>query len=246
MGWDRIFHYPVRTFFYSLPFVRKDHKFLLWAIPLFVAVTMAVAGGVFARPGPAFVFGIRGLVLIGPTIMLVIIILIQKFSKEPVRLRNSLLALAALVIIGMVIFSSGILATASFRYLNAVNPFLTSEDPLVDSVAEHATPTLAQNFSYFSILMLFAGLGIWLIFRKNTETNSPQPLSLRNEMIVFALIIGIVGAYAGSTFSRLELLTATSVIVLSSVGLTAIVSEILRKEEKHVKVTEPSKKGASK
>src|SRR3989442_1376115 len=94
--------------------------------------------------------------------------------------------------------------------------------------------------------MLFAGLGIWLIFRKNTETNSPQPLSLRNEMIVFALIIGIVGAYAGSTFSRLELLTATSVIVLSSVGLTAIVSEILRKEEKHVKVTEPSKKGASK
>ena len=245
-GGVEFFLIPLGLFFIVLPFVKKDHKFLLWAIPLFVAATMVVAGGMFARPGPSFVFGIRGFVLIGPTILLVIIILVHKFSKEPVRLRNTLLVLAALVIIGIVIFSSGILHTASFRYLNAVNPFLTSEDPLVDSVAEHATPTLAQNFTYFSVLMLFAGLGIWLIFRKNTETNSSQPLSLRNEMIVFALIIGIVGAYAGSTFSRLELLTATSVIVLSSVGLTAIVSEILRKEEKHVKVTEPSKKGASK
>jgi len=242
-GGIEFFIIPLGLFFIALPFVRKDHKFLLWAIPLFVAVTMAVAGGVFARPGPAFVFGIRGLVLIGPTIMLVIIILIQKFSKEPVRLRNSLLALAALVIIGMVIFSSGILATASFRYLNAVNPFLTSEDPLVDSVAEHATPTLAQNFSYFSILMLFAGLGIWLIFRtKNTEASSSPPLSLKNEMMVFALILGIVGAYAGSTFSRLELLTASSVIVLSAIGLASIIADILKKEERNVKVVESPKK----
>ncbi len=245
-GGVEFFLLPIGLFIIALPFLRKDHKFLIWAIPLFVAVTMAIAGGLFARPGPTFVFGIRGLVMIGPTILLVVIILIQKYSKEHVRLRNSVIGLAGLIVGGVTAISlSGIIShTTTFRYINALNPFLTSEDPLVDSVAEHATPTLAQNFSYFSILMLFAGLGIWLIFRKKSGEANQSRLSLKNEMTIFALIIGMVGAYAGSTFARLELLTATSVIILSAVGLAALTSEIFKKNEKPFKVNEHSKKGA--
>lgn len=244
-GGIEFFLLPLGLFFVALPFIRKDHKFLLWAVPLFVAVTMIISGGLFARPGPSFVFGVRGLAMIGPAILLVIIILVQKYSKEQYRLRNSLLVLAALLVIGGVILAASGTHSVSFRYLNAINPFLTSEDPLVDSVAEHATPTLAQNFSYFSILMLFAGLGIWLVFRNKNGDPSASRFSIRNEMIVFALIIGMVGAYAGSTFSRLELLTATSVIVLSSIGLAALVGDILKRESKQVQVVEPSKKGSS-
>ncbi len=244
-GGIEFFLIPLAMFFIALPFIRKDHNFLLWAVPLFVAVTMVIAGGLFARPGPSFVFGARGLAMIGPAILLVIIIFVQKYSKEQHRLRNSLLVLAALLIIGGVIMSSSAFHTVSFRYLNAVNPFLTSEDPLVDSVAEHATPTLAQNFTYFSVLMLFAGLGIWLVFRKRSGDGDTR-FSLKNEMIVFALIIGIVGAYSGSTFSRLELLTATSVIILSSIGLSALVSDILKRDTKSVTVVEQPKKSGRK
>jgi dolichyl-diphosphooligosaccharide---protein glycosyltransferase len=244
-GGIEFFLLPMGLFFIALPFMRKDHNFLLWAIPLFVAVTMVIAGGLFARPGPSFVFGMRGLAMIGPAILLVIIIFIQKYSKEQHRIRNSVIALAALIIIGVIVLSVGPFHSTSFRYLNAMNPFLTSEDPLVDSVAEHATPTLAQNFSYFSVLMLFAGLGIWLMFRKKNGDESTSRFSIRNEMIVFALIIGIVGAYSGSTFSRLELLTATSVIILSSIGLTVLVGDILKRENKQVKIIESSKKGTA-
>ena len=244
-GGIEFFLLPLGLFFIALPFIRKDHNFLLWAVPLFVAVTMVISGGLFARPGPTFVFGMRGFAMIGPTILLVIIIFIQKYSKEQHRMRNSLLALVALIIIGGLILSGGVFYSTSFRYLNAMNPFLTSEDPLVDSVAEHATPTLAQNFSYFSVLMLFAGLGIWLVFKKKNGDENATRFSIRNEMIVFALIIGIVGAYSGSTFSRLELLTATSVIILSSIGLSLLVADILKRENKQVKVIESSKKGTT-
>ena len=244
-GGIEFFLLPLGLFFIALPFIRKDHNFLLWAVPLFVAVTMVISGGLFARPGPTFVFGMRGFAMIGPTILLVIIIFIQKYSKEQHRIRNSLLALAALIIIGGVVLSAGAFHSTSFRYLNAMDPFLTSEDPLVDSVAEHATPTLAQNFSYFSVLMLFAGLGIWLVFRKKNGDENTSRFSIRNEMIVFALIIGIVGAYSGSTFSRLELLTATSVIILSSIGLAILVRDILKKENKQVKIIESSNKGTT-
>jgi dolichyl-diphosphooligosaccharide--protein glycosyltransferase len=242
-GGIEFFLLPLGLFFVALPFIRKDHKFLLWAVPLFVAITMIIAGGLFARPGPSFVFGVRGLAMIGPAILLVVIILIQKYSKEQHRMRNSLLVLAALVIIGGAVLASSSMHSVSFRYLNAINPFLTSEDPLVDSVAEHATPTLAQNFSYFSILMLFAGLGIWLAFRKKNGDPNASIFSLKNEMIVFALIIGIVGAYAGSTFSRLELLTATSVIILSSIGLAIVTADIFKRGNKPVTFVESSKKG---
>jgi dolichyl-diphosphooligosaccharide---protein glycosyltransferase len=242
-GGVEFFLIPLGFFLIVLPFIRKDHKFLLWAIPLFVAVTMAVAGGVFERPGPGFVFGLRGFTLIGPTILLVIIILVQKFSEEQHRLRNGLFVLAACAIISAAIFSLDVLHAPSFRYLNALNPFLTSKDPLVDSVAEHATPSLAQNFTYFSTLMLLAGVGIWIMFRKKNPEKGSLPFNLKNEMTIFALVLGIVGAYAGSTFARLELLTATSVIVLGSIGLAAITAEILKKEEKQVKVVQPTKKG---
>jgi dolichyl-diphosphooligosaccharide--protein glycosyltransferase len=244
-GGIEFFLIPLGIFVVVLPFVRKDHKFLLWAIPFFVAITMAVSGGVFARPGIGFVFGERGFALIGPTLLMVIIIFIQKFSKDQVKLRNSLLVLAACAVVGLAIIASGVLHSASFRYLNAVDPFLSSVDPLVESVAEHATPTLAQNFAYFSILMLFAGFAIWLIFRKKNDNNTSLPFNVKNEMTIFALILGIVGAYAGSTFSRLELLTASSVIVLASIGLAAMTSEILKKENKPVitgSSKEPSKK----
>ena len=244
-GGIEFFLLPLGLFFIALPFIRKDHNFLLWAIPLFVAITMIIAGGLFARPGPSFVFGVRGFAMIGPAILLVITIFIQKYSKEQYRIRNSILVLVALIIIGSVILSASSSHSASFRYLNAMNPFLTSEDPLVDSVAEHATPTLQQNFSYFSILMLFAGLGIWLMLRKKSLDANTSGLSLRNEMIVFALIIGIIGAYSGSTFSRLELLTATSVIILSSIGLAALTADIFKRENTSSKVIESSKKGTT-
>jgi len=243
-GGVEFFIIPLGIFVVVLPFVRKDHKFLLWAIPFFVAITMAISGGVFARPGPSFVLGERGFALIGPTILMVIIIFVQKFSKEEVKMRNGLLVLAACIIGGAAIFASGTLLSPSFRYMNAVDPFLTSENPLVDSVAEHATPTLAQNFTYFSILMLLAGFGIWLTFRKKDGNGSLQ-FNIKNDMTIFALILGIVGAYAGSTFSRLELLTASSVIVLASIGLAGLTSEILKKENKP-QVAEPTKESSKK
>jgi dolichyl-diphosphooligosaccharide--protein glycosyltransferase len=242
-GGVEFFLIPLGLFIIILPFIRKDHKFLLWSIPLFVAITMAIAGGVFERPGLSFVLGLRGFLLIGPTILLVIIIFVQKFSKEQHRLRNGLFVLAACAIMAIAIFSSNALHSPSFRYMNAINPFLTSEDPLVDSVAEHATPSLTQNFTYFSILMLFAGIGIWIAFKKKNSENGSLPINLKNEMTIFALILGIVGAYAGSTFARLELLTATSVIVLAAIGLAVITSEILKKEEKQIKPVQPTKKG---
>jgi len=227
-GGIQFFLMPVGLFIVALPFFRKDHKFLLWAIPVFVITTVLISS-LFARPGISFLTGIGGFALIGPTIFLVVLTFLRKFSKQENVIRNSLVFLGASILAGFGIISSNVLSLPSFRYLNAINPFLTTKDPLVDSVAEHATPTLTQNFFFLSVLLLFAGIGVWLIFRKVSNDNISPSIKIKNEMSIFALIIGLIGVYAGATFARLELFTSISVIILSSIGLSVITSEIMKK-----------------
>jgi dolichyl-diphosphooligosaccharide--protein glycosyltransferase len=225
-GGIQFFIIPIGAFILTLPFLRKDHNFLLWAIPLFVVSFLSTAG-LFERPGVDFVFGLGGFSLIGPTIIMIICIMIQKFSKTESKLRNSLIILFATLIIGSFLIvinaESQILPLPSYRYLNAINPFLTTSDPLVDSVAEHATTTTSQSFYFHSILMIFAGIGIWFVLAKKSKINY-----LDNDMISFSLIIGLVGVYVSSAFVRLEVFASISLIILASIGLSILTKETFR------------------
>ncbi len=234
---------PLGLFFFVLPLLRKDHSFIIWAIPVFVSSLMLTAAS-FERPGIDFVTSVVGFALIGPTAFLVANIVIQKISKEENKLRNGLAFLGGSLIAGISILmlndESKFLPLPSFRYQNAINPFLTTQDPLVDSVAEHATTTTAQSFFFLSILMIFAGIGIWLIFR-NKDSIRQYASKISSDMIAFALIFGIIGVYVSSAFVRLELFASISVIILASIGISILSAEIFKtkktKDKKFVKTS---------
>jgi len=244
-GGIQFFLLPLGLFFIALPFVRKDSSFIIWAIPLFSSVLL-LTSLVFERPGINFVLGLGGLTIIGPTIMMVIIIIIQKYSKDSHKIRNGLGFLVLSIVIGSLfsIFISDnpdgetYIKLPSFRYQNAVNPFLTTTDPLVDSVAEHATLTIANAFRYSSIFMIFAGIGIWLLFRNKENVSK----FIENDMIVFTLIMSLLGIYVTSAFVRLELFASISLIVLSSIGLSIITREIFSKSLKQEQSSKKNKK----
>lgn len=225
-GGNQFFIIPLGLFILALPFVRKDHKFLLWTIPLFVAVFILVSS-MFERPGLAFVYSLGGLSLIIPTIFLISSIFIQKISKDKNKMRNSLFLLISIIIIGsfLVIINeeSDLLPLPSFRYLNAINPLLTTIDPLVDSVAEHATPNIAQSFIFHSVLMIFSGLGVWLILSKKLFQSN---IIIKNDIKTFVLILGITGVYVSSAFIRLEVFASISLIILASIALSILSKEI--------------------
>jgi dolichyl-diphosphooligosaccharide--protein glycosyltransferase len=103
---------------------------------------------------------------------------------------------------------------------------------LIDSVSEHATTTIDISFFFFSILMVFAGIGAWLLFQKKVN----RSLKIKGEMAAFALIIGFLGIYFSSAFVRLEIFGAISVIILSSIGVSILISKILKEEHKPTSV----------
>ena len=227
-GGTDFFVLPLGIFILSLPFTRKDMGFLRWAIPLFL-VGIALSLVPFERPGLAFFSKASGLMLIGPTIFLVVSSFIQKIGSEQKARRNTALFLIAIVAAGIGILGANVFGLPAFRYLNAVNPFLTTLDPLTDSVAEHATTTIFQSFLFNSVFMIFAAIGVWLIFKNLNESNQ------RRDVQVFALIFGLLGVYISSAFIRLELFSSLALIILGSVGLSLLTKYIFRAEKQENK-----------
>ena len=236
-GGNQFFIIPIGLFILVLPFFREDRKFLLWAVPLFVSIFILISS-MFERPGLSFAYGLGGISLIIPTIFFLLSIYVQKISKKENKIRNTLFLLFGIIIIGsfLVIVSaeSDILPMPSFRYLNAIYPFLTTEDPLVDSVAEHATTTTELSFIFNSIFMIFGGIGIWIILTKNVVKNE---IFIKNDMKAFVLIFGMIGIYISSAFVRLELFASISLIIFSSIGLSYLGKEIF-------KINNPGKKNS--
>jgi len=70
-GGIQFFIIPMGLFILAVPFVRKDHQFLVWSIPLFTVVFLFVTS-MFERPGLNFVFGLGGFALIVPNSVLLV------------------------------------------------------------------------------------------------------------------------------------------------------------------------------
>src|SRR5438093_2204088 len=169
----------------------------------------------FPRPGISFVLGLPGIAMTGATIFLVAAHFLKRFSKPQMLTRNTAFLLIGFVAVAAGIFSAGAYLSPSYRYINAIFPFLSSQNKLVESVAEHFTPTVADYFVDFSILIMFAGLGAWLAFRR------------RDDMSVFALILGITGVYVSATFARLLVFASMGIIVLAGLGLYEVTRSIM-------------------
>jgi len=225
-GGIQFFILPIGLFFLALPFLRKDNKFIIWASIIFAIVFLSVTV-LFERTGVAFISSLNGFFLVGCTTFLVAFAIIKRIISEA-QLRNGLALLGGTLIAGIAIASSGVINLPTFRYLNAANPYLITTDMLTDSVSEHATTTIDISFFFFSILMVFAGIGAWLLFQKKVN----RSLKIKGEMAAFALIIGFLGIYFSSAFVRLEVFGSISVIVLSSIGISILISKILKEEHK--------------
>jgi dolichyl-diphosphooligosaccharide---protein glycosyltransferase len=227
-GGNQFFIIPLGLFILALPFVKKNNVSLLWIIPLFT-ITFLLILSLFERPGVNFVFGLGGISLIIPTVFLMGCIFIQKMSKDKNKIKNSLFLLISIIIIGsfsiFVYDATDKEALPSFRYLNALNPFLTTTDPLVDSVAEHASTSIDFSFLFHSVWMIFAGISVWFLLSKKISQNE---IFVKNDMKAFVLIMGITGVYVSSVFVRLEIFASISLIILASIGLSILSKEIFR------------------
>ncbi|MDC0241937.1 hypothetical protein OAK66_05870, partial [Candidatus Nitrosopelagicus sp.] len=152
---------------------------------------------------------------------------IIKFSSERTKIRNCIIVLISLIMSGIVVLNSNMIGLPSFRYLNAVNPFLVAQDNLTDSVAEHLTTSITLSFTFLSVLLIFAVIGMWFLLSKKT-------INLKTDMRLFALLTSIVAIYVSSAFVRLELFASVAMIILGSIGLTILTQKIFEQNKQYI------------
>jgi|TARA_B100001750_G_scaffold163978_1_gene132657 dolichyl-diphosphooligosaccharide--protein glycosyltransferase len=221
-GGVQFFLMPLGAFFVALPFFKSDNKFLLWAIPVFSG-SILLTTLLFERPGVDFILGYGGALIVLPTIIMIAILIVQKFSKADTKIRNSIISLGVLLSSGLGIISLSNINLPTFRYQNAINPFLSAEDALTTSVSEHQQTTLDFSFAVLSTFIIFGVIGIWLLFSYRTKKAN---FLIPNHMKAFALIFGIIGLYASSAFVRLEIYGSVALIILGSIGITILLQRI--------------------
>ena len=229
-GGIQFFILPIGIFFLALPFLRKDNNFIICASVVFTTAFILITMS-FEKTGISFASSLSGFFLIGCTVFLIVANLFKKISSKS-QIRNSFAILGGAVIAGLVIISSGVINLPAFRYLNAANPFLITTEMLTDSVSEHASTSTEMSFLFFSIFMVFAGIGAWLIFQNRIN----QSMKIKKEMAVFALILGLLGVYFSSAFVRLEVFGGISLIILASIGASILISKILNEHHHPTKV----------
>jgi dolichyl-diphosphooligosaccharide--protein glycosyltransferase len=220
-GGSQYFSIPVALFFIALPFFRKD-----LTIPMYVAIAFTVftlvSATAFPRPGISFTFGLPGIAMMGGTIFLVGAFFLRRIGKSQQQLRNTVFLLIAFIAIAVGFIVAGPYVSPSFRYIKSINPFASQANPLVQSVAEHFTPSIVDYFTDFSILLMFAGVGIWLAFRR------------RDDISIFALLIGLSGVWVSATFARLLVFASIGIIVLTGLGLFEVTRSVMAYREASV------------
>jgi len=215
---------PIVLFYFALPFIKNKDNFIIWAAPSF-SIALILFSLMFERTS-TFIIGYAGLAILLPTIFIIISGIVMKFSNERIKIRNSAIILIAFIASGIGILNSNIVGLPSFRYLNAVNPFLTAQDNLTDSVAEHTTTSLSLSFTFLSVFIIFAVIGIWFLFSRRT-------INLKIDMRIFAIFTSIFAIYVSSAFVRLELFASVGVIILGSIGLAILSQKIFEQKNQN-------------
>ena len=211
------FFIPIILFYFILPFLKRETKFTILAVSIF-SVTLIISSLLFERT-VAFTSSYAGLLIAFSTGYVIICEIIKKFSNESNHLRNCFVFLVSIITTVIGIFSVGLIELPRFRYLNAANPFLTSQDPLTDSVAEHMTTGLTESYTFLSVFIIFGLIGAWFLFSRKTT-------NLKIDNRIFALILSISAFYLSSAFIRLELLASVGLIILGSIGLSILFKKI--------------------
>ena len=228
-GGTQFFIIPIGILIMALPFLHNNLK-TIYLIPTFL-FSLIITILFFDRPGISFIYGLNGLTLIIPTLFLISTQLIHKKFKD---VNKNKINYFCLIVIILILFTSFLildldssLNLPTYRYLNSLNPLLITQDPLVESVSEHAITKTNESFLFHSVLLVFVGFGTWKLFSNYKN----EKISQQSKILLLGT--GLIGVYIGATFMRLEIFASYAIILISSIGISFIIKNIFSKDFKN-------------
>lgn len=202
--------------FLIVPFIKSiDLQKTMQGGSILVAAFLFI-DAVTPRPGVAIITDSIGAPLLGAWLFGILAYFLRKYGEPTAYIRNLVKVLLIMVFGGLILISFGALGSISGRYLTVIYSNYRSGNPLIQSVAEQFVPTGSQFFSDYALMILLAGFGAYVAFRRRTMES------------IFALVLGITGVYIASSFSRLMVYSTLAFGVLAAIGLVELAESILK------------------
>ena len=227
-GGDQFFILAISMALIPLSFFTKDKNDLFFKIIIFTT-SLIITSLLFEKTYDSFTRNYLGYAFFAS----VAIFSISHFLRKLIPDNKKIILIFFCILIGFSIlffvFSENILHSPSFRYINAINPFESTSNPLTQSVSENATTSVFQSFFLHSLYLIFSGIGVWILLSNN---NKPKIFS--NFNISFILISALLGIYLASTFGRMGVFSSIGLILLSSIGLSIFFKQFIELKKKHI------------
>jgi dolichyl-diphosphooligosaccharide--protein glycosyltransferase len=139
--------------------------------------------------------------------------------------------LAALVGSFAALWTLGYMQTVAEKFLTVLDPFLRSDSPLVESVAEHRISAWGSVYYDLGIVILFFGVGLFFVTRNPNNKN------------LFVLIFGLTGLYFASSMVRLLIIFAPAFGLLAGIGIVGMLKPFITMLKEPPKLTVKKKFG---
>ena len=215
-GGGDLFSLIFAILFLVAPFVKSiDLHKTVQGGALTIAMLLLI-GAITPRPGPALITNMEGLGLMGSWLFAFVAFVLKRYGDPLLYYRNLVKVLLVVVFGGLIAGSFGLIGSLSGRYLTVLYSTLRQTNPLVQSVAEQAIPTGSQFFADYAVIILLAGFGAYVAFRRRTIES------------VFALILALTGVYIASSFARLMVYSTIGLGVIAAIGLVELAESIMR------------------
>lgn len=214
-GGSEYFTVAFGLFFVILPFLGVDLS-TLTITSLFMTAGDIFGSAIFPRPGVGVVTSAEGLAILGGTAFVLVARWVQTWVRPDDFRKTMLKILFGFALGGIALVSFGSVSTLSARYLSVILPWVRSNNPLVESVAEQALPTGSDYFSSYLLLLLLGVFGAIVAFRR------------RNPAVVFALVMAITMIYASDAFSRLLVYSSMAFVLLAGIGFSELAFSLMK------------------
>jgi dolichyl-diphosphooligosaccharide--protein glycosyltransferase len=202
--------------FISLFFI-KSYKALFENVMVLVVWNLVISM-MFQKPGFTVFINPANIVIYGGLLSCLILIVRQKITPL-VTIRDKIYSILLAALFGVALVGLGAVGGLSARYLTVIFPTLststTSVDQLVASVAEQTSSTIAEYFSYFSIILFISGFSVYYILKKGEFKK------------IAALLFAATALYFAASFGRLEIYMSFAFPILGGIGILAILRALL-------------------
>jgi dolichyl-diphosphooligosaccharide--protein glycosyltransferase len=155
---------------------------------------------IFEKPGYMVIINPANLVIYVGIVSCFLLML--KEERKEIKIEDKIYSILTAALIGLALVSFGAVGRLTQRYLSVIFPFELSQEPIVESVAEHASPAAVEYFTFFSIVLFFSGFSIYYVL-KNVDIKKFS-----------AIIFTITALYFAASFGRLMIYLTFSLSIL--------------------------------